>query len=122
MPGYSRSCRPSIKNDSSAILRRGKRFVPRDPSGQEKLAGEAPTPTGFAEVTADDFPLLHCSARPSFDSEMADAGLHVSHFALSWQSFWKRGSFRSGSNIGSNWSSAGVSGTFAALSGLSYGV
>ena len=25
-------------------------------------------------------------------------------------SFWKRGSFRSGSNIGSSWSSAGVSG------------
>jgi len=32
-------------------------------------------------------------------------------------SFLKRGSFRSGSNIGSSWSSAGVSGTFAALSG-----
>src|SRR5437899_3031827 len=37
-------------------------------------------------------------------------------------SFWKRGSFRSGSNIGSSRSSARVSGTFAALSGLSYGV
>src|SRR5437588_8827617 len=36
-------------------------------------------------------------------------------------SFWKRGSFRSGSNIGSSRSSAGVSGTFEA-SGASYGV
>jgi len=33
---------------------------------------------------------------------------------LSWQSFWKRGSFRSGSNMGSSRSSAGVSGTFSA--------
>src|SRR5205814_892233 len=36
-------------------------------------------------------------------------------------SFSKRGSFRSGSNIGSNWSSAGVSGTFEA-SGPAYGI
>ena len=37
------------------------------------------------------------------------------------QSFWKRGSFRSGSNIGSSRSSAGVSGTFAA-SAPAYGI
>src|SRR5207253_8362213 len=33
------------------------------------------------------------------------------HSGFSSQSFWKRGSFRSGSNIGSSRSSAGVSGT-----------
>src|SRR5437867_150906 len=36
------------------------------------------------------------------------------HFGFSSQSFWKRGSFRSGSNMGSSRSSAGVSGTFSA--------
>ncbi len=36
-------------------------------------------------------------------------------------SFWKRGSLRSGSNIGSNRSNAGVSGGFAAR-GASYGI
>src|SRR5436190_24203801 len=36
-------------------------------------------------------------------------------------SFWKRGSLRSGSNIGSSRSSAGVSGTFAANT-PSYGI
>src|SRR5207248_6873945 len=36
------------------------------------------------------------------------------HFGFSSQSFWKRGSLRSGSNIGSSRSSAGVSGTFSA--------
>ena len=35
-------------------------------------------------------------------------------FGASEVSFWKRGSFRSGSNIGSSRSSAGVSGTFSA--------
>jgi hypothetical protein len=37
------------------------------------------------------------------------SGLHVSQFALSSQSFWKRGSSRSGSNSGSSRSRAGVS-------------
>ena len=36
-------------------------------------------------------------------------------------SFWKRGSFRSGSNIGSSRSSARVSGTFCVASGPPYG-
>src|SRR5437773_10239290 len=36
--------------------------------------------------------------------------LVVAHLLGSSQSFWKRGSFRSGSNIGSSRSSAGVSG------------
>src|SRR5438132_8743007 len=36
------------------------------------------------------------------------------HFGFSSHSFWKRGSFRSGSNMGSSRSSAGVSGTFSA--------
>src|SRR6266700_1512770 len=36
------------------------------------------------------------------------------HFGFSSQSFWKRGSLRSGSNMGSSRSSAGVSGTFSA--------
>src|SRR4030095_13506307 len=36
-------------------------------------------------------------------------------------SFWNRGSFRNGSNIGSNLSNAGVSGGFAAR-GASYGI
>src|SRR6266705_6063379 len=44
------------------------------------------------------------------------------YFGADSLSFWKRGSFRSGSNIGSSRSRAEVSGTFAALSGLSYGV
>jgi hypothetical protein len=39
------------------------------------------------------------------------------HGCFSAQSFWKRGSFRSGSNIGSNRRSAGVSGTFCVTSG-----
>src|SRR6266404_3645768 len=43
------------------------------------------------------------------------------HFAGSSQSFWKRESFRSGSNIGSSRSSAGVSGMFEA-SGFEYGI
>src|SRR2546426_12630489 len=43
------------------------------------------------------------------------------HFGFSSQSFWKRGSFRSGSNIGSSRSSAGGSGTPPA-SALSYGI
>src|ERR1700758_4813323 len=50
--------------------------------------------------------------------------LQVNYFSVtgcfSWQSFWKRGSFRSGSNMGSNRSNAGVSGGFEA-SGASYG-
>src|SRR5467141_1965850 len=54
----------------------------------------AETPTGLAELIGDDFP----------------APFH----GFSSHSFWKRGSFRSGSNIGSSRSSAGVSGTFAA--------
>src|SRR5947208_1704230 len=37
-------------------------------------------------------------------------------------SFWKRGSFRSGSNIGSSRSSAGVSGTFCVASGPAYDI
>src|SRR5438094_286628 len=48
-------------------------------------------------------------------------GGHV-YFTAPDVSFWKRGSLRSGSNIGSSRSRAEVSGTFAALSGLSYGV
>src|SRR6266496_3234992 len=40
------------------------------------------------------------------------------HLDFSSQSFWKRGSFRSGSNIGSSRSSAGVSGTFSASAPL----
>src|SRR5205809_2974829 len=43
------------------------------------------------------------------------------HFAGSSQSFWKRGSFRSGSNIGSSRSSAGVSGIIV-LSEPAYGI
>src|SRR6266481_566333 len=43
------------------------------------------------------------------------------HFAGSSQSFWKRGSFRSGSIIGSSQSSPGVSGRFEA-SVLAYGI
>src|SRR6266704_5978969 len=43
------------------------------------------------------------------------------HLDFSSQSFWKRGSFRSGSNIGSSRSSAGVSGTFSA-SAPEYGI
>src|SRR5205823_1041761 len=45
-------------------------------------------------------------------------GGHVYFGALA--SFWKRGSFRSGSNIGSSRSSAGVSG--ATASGTAYGI
>ena len=37
------------------------------------------------------------------------------HGCFSSQSFWKRTSFRSGSNMGSSRSSAGVSGTFGAV-------
>src|SRR6266446_4732211 len=44
------------------------------------------------------------------------------HFAGSSQSFWKRGSFRSGSNIGSSRSSAGVSGVFCVASGPAYDI
>ena len=51
----------------------------------------APTPTSFAQSVSDDFPILYGCC-------------------FSAQSFWKRGSFRSGSNIGSSRSSAGVSG------------
>src|SRR5437762_12225506 len=40
-----------------------------------------------------------------------DLGGHV-HFGAVATSFWKRGSFRSGSNIGSSRSSAGVSGMY----------
>src|SRR5437588_7967223 len=40
-----------------------------------------------------------------------DLGGHVYFGAGEATSFWKRGSFRSGSNIGSSRSSAGVSGT-----------
>ena len=39
-------------------------------------------------------------------------------FGAAAASFWKRGSFRSGSNIGSSRSSAGVSGMFIRTSGL----
>src|SRR5438105_5099684 len=45
----------------------------------------------------------------------------VSHFVFSSQSFWKRGSFRSGSNMGSSRSSAGVSGHCPPPNGPSYG-
>ena len=37
-------------------------------------------------------------------------------------SFWKRGSFRSGSNIGSSRSSAGVSGTLDSQCAFAYGI
>src|SRR5213595_4325530 len=63
----------------------------------------APSPTREARV-------LPGFQRPSpyFDAEEAI-------------SFWKRGSFRNGSNIGSSRSKAGVSGGFAAR-GASYGI
>src|SRR6266498_3011155 len=47
---------------------------------------------------------------------------YFSQYGFSSQSFWKRGSFRSGSNIGSSRSSAGVIGTTVVASGPSYGI
>jgi len=53
-----------------------------------------------------------------------DATAWCGHYLLAYlgaseaASFWKRGSFRSGSNIGSSRSSAGVSGTFSASAPL----
>src|SRR5207248_7865711 len=48
-------------------------------------------------------------------------GYLFSFFGFSSQSFWKRGSFRRGSNMGSSRSSAGVSGTFGG-NGPEYGI
>jgi hypothetical protein len=42
-----------------------------------------PVPTGLAEIVRYDFPVLHCGTRPSFDSEMADAGMN-SEFTASF--------------------------------------
>src|SRR5437660_3836721 len=49
-------------------------------------------------------------------------GGHIYFGAGEATSFWKRGSFRSGSNIGSSRSSAGVSGTFCVASGPAYDI
>src|SRR5436309_11388517 len=53
---------------------------------------------------------LTSSAMPAQLRRLAQAPLHHSFGAGEAASFWKRGSFRSGSNIGSRRSSAGVSG------------
>jgi hypothetical protein len=52
----------------------------------------SPTPTGFAEIVSDNFPVLHGGC-------------------FSSQSFWKAGSPRNGSQIGSSLRRAGVMGT-----------
>src|SRR6266581_4305715 len=59
--------------------------------------------------------------RPGFSSVDMRLFYLVSFGAGEATSFWKRGSFRSGSNIGSSRSSAGVSGTFCVASGPAYG-
>src|SRR5213080_4300657 len=61
--------------------------------------------------------------------DVSDLELHLSgwlrwcgiHFGFSSQSFWKRGSFRSGSNMGSSRRRAGVSGAFSASTPM-YGI
>src|SRR5437899_8534432 len=57
-----------------------------------------------------------------FDYNRSRHGCLYSFGAGEAASFWKRGSFRSGSNIGSSRSSAGVSGTFSVASGPPYGI
>jgi hypothetical protein len=42
-----------------------------------------PTPTSFAEFVSNCFPVLRYDARPSFDSEMADARMN-SEFTASF--------------------------------------
>src|SRR5262245_57487362 len=51
---------------------------------------------------------------PAGNGKTAEHKLPV-HGCFSSQSFWKRGSFRSGSNMGSSRSNAGVSGMFPAM-------
>ena len=69
--------------------------------------------------------LIQCSrVSGSLGGEIADviASPYLSAvFGAVEASFWKRGSFRSGSNMGSSRSSAGVRGTFEP-SALAYGI
>ena len=80
----------------------------------------APTPTGFAEIVSDYFPVLHLTSSVAPFEKNTLIELYRC-CGVGEASFWKCGSFRSGSNIGSSRSSAGVSGTFAA-SAPSYGI
>jgi hypothetical protein len=54
---------------------------------------QPPSPSGFAEIVSDGFPVLHARRI---------------HGCFSSQSFWKAGSLRNGSQIGSSLNNAGV--------------
>src|SRR5437762_14019941 len=69
-----------------------------------------PTPTGFTEIVGDGFPVLHLMSSVAPFRRTALVEPYGFFGAGEATSFWKRGSFRSGSNIGSSRSSAGVSG------------
>jgi hypothetical protein len=77
-------------------------------------------PRKFAAGTpCNTVPLIRCSrVSGSLGGKIADviASAYLSAASGAVEaSFWKRGSFRSGLNIGSSWSSAGVSGPSASF-------